>query len=575
MPDVLEAADAPFRLTLPIEHITKLDDGTLLVHTVATDETPDSQAEIVDYDAAKAAAPDLMKWATLGEMHDPDRMDAGTILKLHFDDGARRIEADLHVVDPTAVRKVLTRVYKAVSIGGVKLATTPVTIGGRVYRKITRLVWDELSLVNRGANPNALIAKQFVLAKRAQEPDMTDADAGTTSPLEASPAESDGEALSPQQAAIDEVRAALAKRDVPQAERDAMDESDFAGKGQSFPIRKPEDVRAAAASIGRAGPDNYSADELRSRITAIARRKGPAFAAQLPKAWRKAEKRAAKRLTKDGNPALDAAAEAIEAVGEAMATEAAEQAAGEDESEDMENLQAADEALHEFQADESAEPGEDAAAEPVAKAAKKRLTKAQRLAKRVKRLQKANRRLAKARKRLQKRAGLGGLTRTLAKAGARNSRKDAERIAKIHDLTTALGFDKCMAKSQPQTDAETVAEQAPALAKSGNNADPAALMREALAGIVPADRLDAMMERIAALDERSRAQGETLEKIAKGPSGGGPATPYAPVFRGQAAAGGDKGSLLAQAAEAIDDPVLKQSVGEAAALETIRALRRG
>jgi hypothetical protein len=76
------------------------------------------------------------------------------------------------------------------------------------------------------------------------------------------------------------------RRDIPQAERDAMDPADFAGKDQSFPINKPEDVAAAVASLGRAGPDNYSTDELKARIIAIAKRKGSAFTAQLPAAWR-------------------------------------------------------------------------------------------------------------------------------------------------------------------------------------------------------------------------------------------------------------------------------------------------
>src|SRR6185436_19355164 len=36
--------------------------------------------------------------------------------------------------------------------------------------------------------------------------------------------------------------------------RDAMPESDFAGKGKSFPIKTQQDLDAAVSSIGRAGP---------------------------------------------------------------------------------------------------------------------------------------------------------------------------------------------------------------------------------------------------------------------------------------------------------------------------------
>lgn len=76
------------------------------------------------------------------------------------------------------------------------------------------------------------------------------------------------------------------RRDIPQAERDAMDAADFAGKDKSFPVNRPEDVAAAASSLGRAGDDNYGPGELKARIIAIAKRKGPAFVAQLPDAWR-------------------------------------------------------------------------------------------------------------------------------------------------------------------------------------------------------------------------------------------------------------------------------------------------
>lgn len=68
-------------------------------------------------------------------------------------------------------------------------------------------------------------------------------------------------------------------------DRDTIPAADFAGKNRSFPIVTPKDVADAAASLGRAGADNYAPDELKARIIAIAKRKGAAFVAQLPKAW--------------------------------------------------------------------------------------------------------------------------------------------------------------------------------------------------------------------------------------------------------------------------------------------------
>lgn len=69
-------------------------------------------------------------------------------------------------------------------------------------------------------------------------------------------------------------------------DRDKIPTADFAGRDRSFPIVTPGDVSDAASSIGRAGPGNYSSDELKSRIISIARRKGASFVAALPQKWR-------------------------------------------------------------------------------------------------------------------------------------------------------------------------------------------------------------------------------------------------------------------------------------------------
>jgi hypothetical protein len=67
---------------------------------------------------------------------------------------------------------------------------------------------------------------------------------------------------------------ALTERKIPQSARKKMSGGDFAGKGKSFPIAKPEDVRAALDSIGRAGADNYDHATLKANILRIAKRKG-------------------------------------------------------------------------------------------------------------------------------------------------------------------------------------------------------------------------------------------------------------------------------------------------------------
>ena len=76
----------------------------------------------------------------------------------------------------------------------------------------------------------------------------------------------------------------LYERFISKKERDGADESDFAGKGKSYPILKPEDVPAAVHAMGRAGNKNVGMSTLKSRIIAIAKRKG--WTKYLPKTWR-------------------------------------------------------------------------------------------------------------------------------------------------------------------------------------------------------------------------------------------------------------------------------------------------
>ncbi len=78
----------------------------------------------------------------------------------------------------------------------------------------------------------------------------------------------------------------LLERDIPAAKRDKIPGGDFAGKGTSFPIQKPEDVGAAVSSMGRAGADNHPPEKIKANIIKIAKRKGASFVSQLPKSWK-------------------------------------------------------------------------------------------------------------------------------------------------------------------------------------------------------------------------------------------------------------------------------------------------
>jgi hypothetical protein len=82
-------------------------------------------------------------------------------------------------------------------------------------------------------------------------------------------------------------------RDIPVEERNKIPMEDFAGPNRSFPIVLPEDVSAAAHSLGRAKGDRAA---IKRKIISIAYRKGESFVAQLPEDWkRKSEQKDAKR----------------------------------------------------------------------------------------------------------------------------------------------------------------------------------------------------------------------------------------------------------------------------------------
>src|SRR5438874_8089650 len=136
------------RLYGAIQKVEPQDDGTVRVHGIAISEAVDEQGEIVRADAIRAAIPDYMRFPALREMHQLSA--AGTTLEAEVcEDGTTRIVA--HVVDPIAVAKVRNQVYRGFSIGG---RVTQREAGNP--KTITALVLNEISLVDRPANPEAI-----------------------------------------------------------------------------------------------------------------------------------------------------------------------------------------------------------------------------------------------------------------------------------------------------------------------------------------------------------------------------------------------------------------------------------
>jgi HK97 family phage prohead protease len=146
--------------------LTKIEDqpdGTLKVYGVASTGARDDEGEVVLPAAMKAALPDYAKHPALREMHQATA--AGRTLEATVDeDGVTRIVA--HVVDPIAIAKVKSRTYSGFSIGGRVLARDPADA-----TVITRIKLSEISLVDRPANPEAVID----LWKAAAAPPSNDA----------------------------------------------------------------------------------------------------------------------------------------------------------------------------------------------------------------------------------------------------------------------------------------------------------------------------------------------------------------------------------------------------------------
>ena len=131
---------------LPLE---KVDAEQRLVYGYASTEARDSQGEIVTRAAIEAALPAYMEFANIREMHQLSAV--GVVKSAGLDDKGLLLEAK--VVDDAAWEKVREGVYKGLSIGG------RVTKRDALNKAIiTGVDLTEISLVDRPANPEALIA---------------------------------------------------------------------------------------------------------------------------------------------------------------------------------------------------------------------------------------------------------------------------------------------------------------------------------------------------------------------------------------------------------------------------------
>ena len=133
------------QIFLPLE---KFEAEQRMVYGYASTEARDSQGEIVTRAAIEAALPAYMEFANIREMHQLSAV--GVVKSADLDDKGLRLGAK--VVDDDAWAKVKEGVYKGLSIGG--RVTQRDTLDKSV---ITGVVLHEISLVDRPANPEALI----------------------------------------------------------------------------------------------------------------------------------------------------------------------------------------------------------------------------------------------------------------------------------------------------------------------------------------------------------------------------------------------------------------------------------
>lgn len=275
-----------------IEKTEATPEGDLYVYGKATDETLDSDEQIIDKEfSSKAIADWLSSGANVRVQHNAQRDPAGVGVEASTDrEGATWVKS--LVVEPVAKRLVEKGALRAYSVGIArpKIVRDNVARGGRIVGG--EIV--EISLVDRPANKSCGI--QLVKAADDGSPQWVGkvfgADLLTKGEevVNVDLPKSASITFSPQDLAkLLEHRRVAEKRQMDPdvgggVDRDKIPAKDFAGADRSFPIVTPKDVHDAALSLGRA--QGQDTDAIKRRIISIARRKGAAFVAQLPDAWK-------------------------------------------------------------------------------------------------------------------------------------------------------------------------------------------------------------------------------------------------------------------------------------------------
>jgi len=144
----------------------KIDKKTKTVSGIASTEAIDGAGDIISFEAVAEALPDYMKFGNIREMH--QLIAIGSIVDYKLDAKKKELWIDVKISDDQAWKKVQDGVYKGFSIGGGILEwdyvqKEAIDDDGNTYvidtevRKVTKIVMNEISLVDRPCNPEALL----------------------------------------------------------------------------------------------------------------------------------------------------------------------------------------------------------------------------------------------------------------------------------------------------------------------------------------------------------------------------------------------------------------------------------
>jgi phage head maturation protease len=140
-------------------NIQKIDTEARMVFGYASTSAVDAHGEIVTKAAIEEALEAYLEYANVREMHQLSAV--GLTKEASVDDKGLFVGA--HIVDDTAWGKVTSGLYKGFSIGGKTLERDPTN-----RKIITKILLNEISLVDRPSNPDAI----FTFWKAAGSSDL-------------------------------------------------------------------------------------------------------------------------------------------------------------------------------------------------------------------------------------------------------------------------------------------------------------------------------------------------------------------------------------------------------------------